>query len=135
MNAIQLVPTTDRAAVGATLRAAGLIDLIVPRWQVAGRACRKPRSVLAHLDGITNTAYVHASADPDMARELVVNAKMRRTGICGATETVLLDAVCILRVARPRCSMPDARYAAMPPMQALDPRVTPRTRRLGYRIS
>jgi glutamate-5-semialdehyde dehydrogenase len=46
--------------------------------------------VLAHLDGM-NTTYVHASAYPDMARELVVNAKMRRTGICGATETVLID--------------------------------------------
>jgi glutamate-5-semialdehyde dehydrogenase len=46
--------------------------------------------VLAHLDGM-NTSYVHASADPEMARELILNAKMRRTGICGATETVLLD--------------------------------------------
>lgn len=93
-NAIQLVPTTDRAAVGAMLRAAGLIDLIVPRGgkSLVARVQEEARvPVLAHLDGM-NTTYVHASADPEMARELVLNAKMRRTGICGATETVLLDA-------------------------------------------
>lgn len=91
---IQLVPTTDRAAVGAMLRAAGLIDLIVPRGgkSLVARVQEEARvPVLAHLDGM-NTSYVHASADPAMARDLVVNAKMRRTGICGATETLLLDA-------------------------------------------
>ncbi len=94
VDAIQLVPTTDRAAVGAMLRAAGLIDLIVPRGgkSLVARVQEEARvPVLAHLDGM-NTSYVHASADPAMARELVVNAKMRRTGICGATETVLFDA-------------------------------------------
>lgn len=93
VNAIQLVPTTDRAAVGAMLRAAGLIDLIVPRGgkSLVARVQEEARvPVLAHLDGM-NTTYVHASADPEMARALVLNAKMRRTGICGATETVLLD--------------------------------------------
>lgn len=93
-NAIQLVPTADRAAVGAMLRAAGLIDLIVPRGgkSLVARVQDEARiPVLAHLDGM-NTSYVHASADPAMARDLVVNAKMRRTGICGATETVLFDA-------------------------------------------
>lgn len=93
-DAIQLVPTTDRAAVGAMLRAAGLIDLIVPRGgkSLVARVQDEARvPVLAHLDGM-NTSYVHASADPEMARTLVVNAKMRRTGICGATETVLFDA-------------------------------------------
>ncbi|MCB2014883.1 MAG: glutamate-5-semialdehyde dehydrogenase [Sphingobium sp.] len=92
-DAIQLVPTTDRAAVGAMLRAAGLIDLIVPRGgkSLVARVQEEARvPVLAHLDGM-NTSYVHASANPDMARDLVVNAKMRRTGICGATETVLFD--------------------------------------------
>ncbi len=76
------------------LRAAGLIDLIVPRGgkSLVARVQEEARvPVLAHLDGM-NTSYVHASADPAMARELVVNAKMRRTGICGATETVLFDA-------------------------------------------
>ncbi|RXR25923.1 glutamate-5-semialdehyde dehydrogenase [Sphingobium fluviale] len=93
VNAIQLVPTTDRAAVGAMLRASGLIDLIVPRGgkSLVARVQEEARvPVLAHLDGM-NTTYVHASADPEMARALVLNAKMRRTGICGATETVLFD--------------------------------------------
>lgn len=92
-DAIQLVPTTDRAAVGAMLRATGLIDLIVPRGgkSLVARVQEEARvPVLAHLDGI-NHSYVHASADPEMARALVLNAKMRRTGICGATETVLID--------------------------------------------
>ena len=71
-DAIQLVPTTDRAAVGAMLRAAGLIDLIVPRGgkSLVARVQEEARvPVLAHLDGM-NTSYVHASADPDMARDL-----------------------------------------------------------------
>ncbi len=94
VDAIQLVPTTDRAAVGAMLRATGLIDLIVPRGgkSLVARVQEEARvPVLAHLDGM-NTSYVHSSADPTMARDLIVNAKMRRTGICGATETVLFDA-------------------------------------------
>lgn len=94
VHAIQLVPTTDRAAVGAMLRAVGLIDLIVPRGgkSLVARVQEEARvPVLAHLDGM-NTTYVHASADAAMARDLVLNAKMRRTGICGATETLLLDA-------------------------------------------
>jgi glutamate-5-semialdehyde dehydrogenase len=93
LDAIQLIPTTDRAVVGALLRAAGLIDLIVPRGgkSLVARVQEEARvPVLAHLDGM-NHSYVHASADPDMARALVLNAKMRRTGICGATETVLID--------------------------------------------
>lgn len=92
-DAIQLVPTTDRAAVGAMLRAAGLIDIIVPRGgkSLVARVQEEARvPVLAHLDGICHT-YVHASADPEMARAIVLNAKMRRTGICGAMETLLID--------------------------------------------
>lgn len=92
-DAIQLIPTADRAVVGALLRAAGLIDLIVPRGgkSLVARVQEEARvPVLAHLDGM-NHSYVHASADPDMASALVLNAKMRRTGICGATETVLID--------------------------------------------
>jgi len=93
-DAVQLVPTQDRAAVGAMLTAAGLIDMIVPRGgkSLVARVQADARvPVLAHLDGICHT-YVHASADPAMARALVLNAKMRRTGICGAMETLLLDA-------------------------------------------
>ncbi|MFY9350161.1 glutamate-5-semialdehyde dehydrogenase [Sphingobium sp.] len=92
-EAVQLVPTTDRAAVGALLKAAEFVDLIVPRGgkSLVARVQEEARvPVLAHLDGI-NHSYVDAAADPAMARSLVVNAKMRRTGICGATETVLID--------------------------------------------
>jgi glutamate-5-semialdehyde dehydrogenase len=91
---VQLMPTQDREAVGAMLRAAGLIDMIVPRGgkSLVERVQNDARvPVLAHLDGICHT-YVHSAADPAMAREIVVNAKMRRTGICGAMETLLIDA-------------------------------------------
>jgi glutamate-5-semialdehyde dehydrogenase len=76
------------------LRAAGLIDMIVPRGgkSLVERVQNEARvPVLAHLDGICHT-YVHSAADPSMARALALNAKMRRTGICGAMETLLLDA-------------------------------------------
>ncbi len=91
--AVQLVPTTDRAAVGAMLGAAGLIDIIIPRGGkgLVARVQAEARvPVLAHLDGLCHT-YIHADARPDMARDIVVNAKLRRTGICGAMETVLID--------------------------------------------
>ncbi|MBO9517930.1 MAG: glutamate-5-semialdehyde dehydrogenase [Porphyrobacter sp.] len=93
-EAVQLMPTQDREAVGAMLRAAGLIDMIIPRGgkglvERVQNDARVP--VLAHLDGICHT-YVHSSADPEMATTLALNAKMRRTGICGAMETLLLDA-------------------------------------------
>jgi len=92
-DAIQLIPTTDRAAVGAMLRAQGLIDIIVPRGgkSLVARVQEEARvPVLAHLDGL-NHSYVDKAADPAKALALVVNAKMRRTGICGATETLLID--------------------------------------------
>ena len=91
--AIQLVPTTDRAAVGAMLAADGAIDLIVPRGGkgLVARVQAEARvPVLAHLDGI-NHVYVHAGADPAMAAAIVRDAKMRRTGVCGAMETLLID--------------------------------------------
>jgi glutamate-5-semialdehyde dehydrogenase len=93
VDAIQLVPTTDRAAVGAMLAAHGLIDIIIPRGGKALVArvqadARVP--VLAHLDGICHT-YIDVAADAAKAREIAVNAKMRRTGVCGATETLLID--------------------------------------------
>jgi glutamate-5-semialdehyde dehydrogenase len=93
-DVIQLVPTQDRAVVGAMLTAAGLIDMIVPRGgkSLVARVQADARvPVLAHLDGICHT-YIHAAADPAMARAIALNAKMRRTGICGAMETLLLDA-------------------------------------------
>ena len=92
-DAIQLVPTTDRAAVGAMLAAHGKIDVIIPRGgkTLVARVQADARvPVLAHLDGINHT-YIDAAADPDMARTIAVNAKMRRPGICGAMETLLID--------------------------------------------
>jgi glutamate-5-semialdehyde dehydrogenase len=92
-DAAQLVPTTDRAAVGAMLKADGVIDLIVPRGgkSLVARVQAEARvPVLAHLDGICHL-YIDHAADPAMAIKLAVNAKMRRTGICGATETLLID--------------------------------------------
>jgi len=91
--AIQLVPTRDRAAVGALLQAQGLIDIIIPRGgkSLIARVQEESRvPVLAHLDGNCHV-YVHAGADQEKARSIVVNAKMRRTGICGAAETLLID--------------------------------------------
>ncbi|HET6388278.1 glutamate-5-semialdehyde dehydrogenase [Hyphomicrobium sp.] len=92
--AIQLVPTTDREAVGAMLRGLdGAVDVIVPRGgkslvQRVQDEARVP--VFAHLEGICHT-YVDEAADPEMALSVVVNAKMRRTGVCGATECLLID--------------------------------------------
>uniref|UniRef100_UPI00109E2DFF glutamate-5-semialdehyde dehydrogenase n=1 Tax=Sphingomonas flavalba TaxID=2559804 RepID=UPI00109E2DFF len=93
-DAIQIVPTPDRAAVGAMLAGAdGAIALIVPRGGkgLVARVQAEARvPVLAHLDGI-NHVYVAAAADPAKARAIAVNAKLRRTGICGAMETLLID--------------------------------------------
>ncbi len=93
-DAVQLLPTQDRAAVGAMLTAAGLIDMIVPRGgkSLVARVQADARvPVLAHLDGICHT-YVHSAADPAKAAAIALNAKLRRTGICGSMETLLLDA-------------------------------------------
>ncbi len=92
--AVQVPPETDRAYVAAILGAAGLIDLIIPRGgkSLVERVQREARvPVLAHAEGLCHT-YVHEKADPAMARAIVANAKMRRTGICGSTETLLIDA-------------------------------------------
>ena len=92
-GAVQLVPTQDREAVGAMLAAAGGIDLIIPRGgkSLVARVQADARvPVLAHLDGICHS-FVHASADPEMAQSIALNAKLRRTGVCGAMETLLID--------------------------------------------
>ncbi len=93
-HAIQMVPTTDRAAVGALLTGLnGAIDVIVPRGgkSLVARVQAEARvPVFAHLEGICHI-YVDASADVEMAKQIVLNAKMRRTGICGAAETLLVD--------------------------------------------
>ncbi len=91
---IQIVPTRDRAAVGEMLRGLnGCLDVIVPRGgrSLVERVQTEAQvPVFAHLEGICHV-YVHAAADVEMARDIVLNSKMRRVGICGAAETVLID--------------------------------------------
>ncbi len=92
---VQVAPNTDRGFVAAMLAASGLIDLIIPRGgkSLVERVQRDARvPVLAHAEGLNHT-YIHKDADFAMARSILANAKMRRTGVCGATETLLLDAV------------------------------------------
>ncbi|WP_254447604.1 glutamate-5-semialdehyde dehydrogenase [Sphingomonas sp. ID1715] len=125
-DAVQLVDDPDRALVAAMLRAAGLIDLIVPRGgkslvAAVQQDARVP--VLAHLDG-NNHVYVHAAAEPAMAEAIVVDAKLRRTGVCGAMETLLIDAayptaVPLVRALLDRGCMLRGDGRA----QALDPRI------------
>ena len=132
-DAIRLVPTRDRAAVGAML--AGLdrtIDVIVPRGgkSLVARVQAEARvPVFAHLEGVCHV-FVHAAADLAMAKRIVLNAKMRRTGICGAAETLLVDKACAPSHLRPLVKMLlDAGCAvrgdAM--VREADPRVTPAT--------
>ncbi len=96
-SAVQMLPTQDREAVGIMLRdMAQYIDVIVPRGgkSLVARVQQDARvPVMSHLEGICHT-FVHAAADLAMARRIVVNAKMRRTGICGATEAILVDRAC-----------------------------------------
>ncbi|UVK56364.1 glutamate-5-semialdehyde dehydrogenase [Mesorhizobium sp. AR02] len=93
-DAIQLVPTTDRAAVGEMLKGlGGALDVIIPRGgkSLVGRVQSEARvPVFAHLEGICHL-YIDRSANLDMAVKIAVNAKMRRTGVCGAAETLLVD--------------------------------------------
>ena len=93
-DAIQIVPTTDRAAVGMMLAGLnGTVDVIVPRGgkSLVARVQDEARvPVFAHLEGLCHT-YIHSAAKPHEAISLVVNAKMRRVSICGATETLLID--------------------------------------------
>lgn len=93
-DAVQVVPTTDRAAVGMLLGGLnGAIDVIVPRGgkSLVARVQAEARApVFAHLEGLCHT-YIHTAADPDKAIAITVNAKMRRVSVCGSTETILID--------------------------------------------
>jgi glutamate-5-semialdehyde dehydrogenase len=92
-DAVGFVNSTDRALVGDMLSAVGLIDVIIPRGgkNLTERVMNEAKMpVFAHLDGICHT-YIHHAANADMARDICINAKMRRTGVCGATETILID--------------------------------------------
>jgi glutamate-5-semialdehyde dehydrogenase len=130
--AIQLAPTRDRAAVGLMLAMSGVIDIIVPRGgsSLIERVQRESRiPVIAHLEGLCHT-YVDGGADPEKARKIVLNAKMRRVSICGATETLLVDR------AAAKAQLPaiiaDLRAAGCelrgdPEVLAIDPRLAPAT--------
>jgi len=103
-DAVQMVPTTDRAAVGYLLSSmARWVDVIVPRGgkNLIRRVQDDARvPVIGHLEGICHV-YLHAAADPDMAAAITLNAKMRRTGICGAAETILVDRAVAARLLPP----------------------------------
>jgi glutamate-5-semialdehyde dehydrogenase len=92
-GSIQMIPVTDRAAVGEMLKLSNYIDVIVPRGgkSLIQRITDESRIPLfKHLEGLCHT-YIHASADPAKINDIVLNAKMRRVGVCGSTETVLID--------------------------------------------
>ena len=129
-DAIQLVPTRDRAAVGLMLAGLdGCVDVIVPRGGrgLVERVQAEARvPVFAHLDGI-NHVYVAAAADLDMARTVLLNSKMRRTSVCGAAETLLVDRACAATHLAPLVTaLADAGCAVRgdAETQAIDPRVT-----------
>jgi glutamate-5-semialdehyde dehydrogenase len=131
-HAIQLVPTRDRDAVGMMLKMSGVIDVIVPRGgaSLIERVQRESRiPVIAHLEGLCHT-YVDGAADPEKARRIVLNAKMRRVSICGATETLLVDRK-VAKTALPPI-LADLRAAGCelrgdPAVLALDPAAVPAT--------
>jgi glutamate-5-semialdehyde dehydrogenase len=106
--AVQLVPTRDRAAVGLMLAGLdGNIDVIVPRGGkgLVARVQAEARvPVFAHLEGVCHV-YVHQAASLDMAKKIVLNAKMRRTGVCGAAETLLVDRACASTHLKPLIEM------------------------------
>ena len=129
-EAVQIVPTADRDAVGIMLSMAGTIDVIVPRGGrgLIERVVAESRvPVIRHLDGNCHV-YVDGAADLAMARAIVANAKMRRTGVCGAAESLLVDrAVAATHLAPIVRDLLDAGCAVRgdATVQAADPRVTP----------
>jgi len=128
-DAIQRAPTQDRQYVGAMLRAHGLIDVMVPRGgkSLVGRVLEEARMpVIGHLEGLCHV-YVDGAADIDKARAIAVNAKMRRTGVCGAAETLLVDRAIADTALSPLLDdLITARCAirGCPEVQAADARVT-----------
>ena len=130
--AIQLVPTRDRAAVGEMLTMPDLIDIIVPRGgkSLIERVQNESRvPVIAHLDGNCHV-YIDRDADPDIAREVAFNGKMRRTGVCGATESLLVDRSVAARILPPIIDALDAAGCEIrgdDATRALDSRVKPAT--------
>jgi glutamate-5-semialdehyde dehydrogenase len=131
--AIQLVPTRDRAAVGMMLGGLdGAVDIIVPRGgkDLVARVQNEARvPVFAHLEGICHV-YVDRAARLDMAKAVVLNSKMRRTGICGAAETLLVDTACLRTHLAPLVAMlldAGCEVRGDPLTRTVDPRVKPVT--------
>ncbi|MBM3489849.1 MAG: glutamate-5-semialdehyde dehydrogenase [Alphaproteobacteria bacterium] len=129
-TAIQLLPTRDRAAVGLLLGLNDYVDIVVPRGgrSLIERVQRESRiPVLAHLDGNCHV-YVHAAADLAMAQAVTLNAKLRRTGVCGAAETLLVDRACAgthLPALVQALLTAGCEVRGDPPTQAIDARVKP----------
>ncbi|MGH6901602.1 MAG: glutamate-5-semialdehyde dehydrogenase, partial [Geminicoccaceae bacterium] len=129
-SAMQGLPTTDRAAVGIMLTMTDCIDVIVPRGgpSLIERVQRESRiPVFAHRDGVCHV-YLHGAADAQMARQVTLNAKMRRTSVCGAAETLLVDRDAAARLLPGVLEDLFAAGCAVrgdPGAQAIDPRVSP----------
>ncbi len=133
MGAVQMVPTRDRDAVGEMLKGLdGNVDVIVPRGGrgLVARVQTEARvPVFAHLDG-NNHVYVHAPCDLELAKSVVMNAKLRRTGVCGAAETLLVDRAIADTHLKPLVTMlldAGCEVRGDPEVQKVDARVTPVT--------
>lgn len=130
LDTVQAVPTRDRAAVGALLGLTGLVDVVIPRGgkSLTARVAAESRvPVIYHLDGICHV-YVDRAADLEKARAVVMNSKMRRTGICGAAETLLVDRAVLESHLRPILAdllAAGCEIRGDAAVQALDPLVRP----------
>ena len=127
-DCVQAVGTTDRAAVGELLRATDHVDLAIPRGgrslvELVRNEARVP--TLLHLDGNCHS-YIHAAADVDKAVAVIRNAKLRRTGICGATESIVIDrAIAAAAVPALAAAMPDCELRGDAEAYAIDDRLKP----------
>lgn len=130
-DSIQFPLDYDRARVGEMLRMQGMIDLIIPRGGkgLIARVMEESKiPILAHLEG-NNHTYIHTSADPGKARKILLNAKMRRPGVCGATETLLIDRTALLMLQPILSDLKEAgcEIRGDQNIQALDPGIIPAT--------
>jgi len=125
--AIQQVPTSDRLAVKALLGAVGLVDLVIPRGGKGLVALVRDEAkvpTLLHLDGNCHT-YIHSAADIDKAAAIVANAKLRRTGVCGATESLVIERAVLPSLPMILANLPDCELVGDAEAQAVDGRIKP----------